>query len=90
MDNSLDVRDGLILKKIWWPRQREEERLIDRVVFAYLTKRDLSLKDFFDHGMGLQRKGEVLYLLYRKELVCRVDYRNKRVDAYEGNGGRDE
>ena len=89
MDNSLDVSDGLILKKVWWPRQREEERLIDRVVFAYLTKRDLSLKDFFDHGMALKRTGEVLYLLYRNELVCRVDYLNKRVDAYEGVGGRD-
>ena len=90
MDNSLDVRDGLVLKKVWWPRRQEEERLIDRVVFAYLTKRDLSLKDFLDHGMALKRTGEVLYLLYRNELVCRVDYVNKRVEAYEGDGGRDE
>ncbi|TVQ21707.1 MAG: hypothetical protein EA383_16705 [Spirochaetaceae bacterium] len=90
MENSFGASKGLILKKVLWPRRREEERLVDRVVFAYLTKRDLSLQDFFEHGMGLQRKGEVLYLLYRKELVCRVDYLNKRVDAYEGDGGRDE
>lgn len=90
MNRSGEIHGRLVLKKVLWPRRKEEERLIDQVVFSFLTKRDLSLKDFLDHGYTCQPKPHLLIFFYRKEPICNVDYLNLRVEAYEHPRGNDD